>query len=97
MDFDKGECTRSNERLTVNRRIGIELKKEYSSMYSMRWEIDGTFSILEGIMGSENIWYVSNRDYDNIIGLRVVAYNLTVISNIVHILYGRQLPLFLDT
>ena len=71
-----------NDRLTVNRRIGIELRKEYSSMYSMRWEIERTFSILEGIMGSENIWYVSNRDYDNIIGLRVTAYNLMVASNI---------------
>ena len=33
-------------------------------------------------MSSENIWYVSNRDYDNIIGLREVAYNIMVISNI---------------
>ena len=51
-------------------------------MYSMRWEIERTFSILQGIMGSENIWYASNRDYDNIIGLMVIAYNLMVISNI---------------
>ncbi len=71
-----------NDRLTVNRRIGIELRKEYSSMYTMRWEIERTFSILEGIMSSENIWYVSNRDYDNIIGLIVIAYNLMIISNI---------------
>ena len=71
-----------DDRLTVNRKIGIELKKEYSSMYSMRWEIERTFSILEGIMGSMNIWYVNNRDYDNIIGLRVVGYNLIVILNI---------------
>ena len=71
-----------DERLTVNRKIGIELRNEYSSMYSMRWEIERTFSILEEIMGSENIWYVSNRDYDNIIGLKVIAYNLMVISNI---------------
>ena len=71
-----------NDRLTVNRRIGIKLKKEYSSMYSMRWEIERTFSILEGIMGSEYIWYVSNRDYDIAIGLKVIAYNLMVISNI---------------
>ena len=33
-------------------------------------------------MGSENIWYASNRDYDNIIGLNVITYNLMVISNI---------------
>ena len=71
-----------NDRLTVNRKVGIELRNEYSSMYSMRWEIERTFSILEGIMGCENIWYVSNRDYDNIIGLKAIAYNLMVISNI---------------
>ena len=29
-----------------------------------------------------HIWHVSNRDYDNIIGLKVIAYNLMVISNI---------------
>ena len=51
-------------------------------MYSMRWEIERAFSILEEIMGSENIWYASNRDYDNIIGLNVITYNLMVISNI---------------
>ncbi len=51
-------------------------------MYSMRWEIERTFSILEGIMGSENIWYANNRDYNNIIDLKVIAYNLIVILNI---------------
>ena len=66
----------------MNRRIGIELRKEYSSTYSMRWEIERTFSILGEIMGSENIWHVSNRDYDNAIALKVIAYNLMVISNI---------------
>ena len=63
----------------MNRKIGIELRNEYSSMYSMRWEIERIFSILEGIIVSENIWYVSNRDYDNIIGPKVIAYNLMVI------------------
>ena len=72
----------TNDRLTVNRKIGIALRNGYSSMYFMRWEIERTFSILDGIMGSGNIWYFSNRDYDNIIGLKVIAYNLMVISNI---------------
>ena len=71
-----------NEGLTVSRRIGIDLIKEYSSMYSMRRQIERTFSIFEGIMRSENIWNVSNRDYDNIIGLKMITYNLMVISNI---------------
>jgi transposase len=37
-------------RLSVNRRIGIDLRKEYASLYSLRWEIERTFSILEEIM-----------------------------------------------
>ena len=71
-----------NDRLTVNRRIGIELRREYSSMYSRRWKIERTFSIFEDIMGSENIWYVNNRDYDIAIELEVIVCNLMVISNI---------------
>ncbi len=51
------------ERLSVNRRIGIDLRKKYSPLYSLRWEIERTFSILEGIMDTQ-IWYVKNRDYD---------------------------------
>ena len=41
----------------------------------MRWEIERTFSILEEIMGSENIWYVSNRDYDTASDLKEIADN----------------------
>ena len=43
------------ERLSMNRKIGIELRREYSSLYSLRWEIERTFSILEEIMKAENI------------------------------------------
>jgi hypothetical protein len=50
-------------------------------MYSMRWEIERTFPILESVMGSKNIWYVNNRDYDNAIRLKVIAYNLMVMPN----------------
>lgn len=39
----------------------------------------GTFSILEEILGSENIWYVRNRNYDTAMGLKIIAYNLMVI------------------
>jgi hypothetical protein len=69
------------ERLIVNRRIGIDLRMEYSSMYSMRGEIERTFSILEELLQSENIWYIRNRNYDAAIGLKIIAYNLLVISN----------------
>jgi len=70
------------ERLSVNRRIGIDLRREYASMYSLRWEIERTFSILEEIMKTENIWYVRNRDYDTAMGLKAIAYNLMIVSNI---------------
>jgi hypothetical protein len=70
------------ERLSVNRKIGIDLRKEYASLYSLRWEIERTFSILEEIMRAENIWYNRNRSYDTAMGLKAIAYNLMVISNI---------------
>lgn len=68
-------------KLPVNRKIGIDLRKEYASMYPLRWEIERTFSILEEIMKAEYIWYTVNRDYDTAIGLKAIAYNLMVISN----------------
>jgi hypothetical protein len=70
------------ERLPMNRKIGIDLRREYSSLYSLRWEIERTFFILEEIMRAENIWYVRNRSYDTAIGLKAIAYNLMIISNI---------------
>ena len=66
----------------MNRNIGIDLRKEYSSLYSLRWEIERTFSILEEMLHCENIWYNMNRSYDHAIGFKIVAYNLKVISNI---------------
>ena len=70
------------DRLSVNLRIGINLRREYSSLYSLRWEIERKFSILEKIMRAENIWYNRNRSYDTAIGLKAIAYNLMIISNI---------------
>ncbi|MGP6207393.1 hypothetical protein ACNF42_05120 [Cuniculiplasma sp. SKW3] len=65
----------------MNRKIGIDLSKEYSSMFSLRWEIERTFSILEEILHSENIWYTLSRSYDTAIGLKIITCNLMVISN----------------
>ena len=63
----------------MNRRIGIDLRREYASLYSLRWEIERTFSILEEILRCENIWYTKNRDYGTAMGLKAIAYNLMVI------------------
>jgi hypothetical protein len=43
------------ERLQVNRKICIDLRREHASPYSLRWEIEPTFSILEEILQCENI------------------------------------------
>ena len=39
-----------NDRLLINRKIDIDLRKEYASLYSLRWEIGRTFSIFEEIL-----------------------------------------------
>ena len=70
------------ERLPVNRKIGIDLRKEYASLYSLRWEIERTFSIMEEILHCENIWYTRKRNHGTAIGLKAIAYNLMVISNV---------------
>ena len=70
------------DRLSVNREIYIDVRKEHGSIYSLRWEIERTFSILEEIMHCENIWHVRNRYHDNAVGLRILAYNQMPVSNI---------------
>ena len=40
------------DRLSYNRKLGIELRKKESSRYKLRWEIERTFSILKGIEGN---------------------------------------------
>jgi hypothetical protein len=66
----------------VNRRIGIDLRRGYSPLYSLGWEIERTFSILEEKIKTENIWYVRNRSHDTANALKAIAYNLMIISNI---------------
>lgn len=53
-----------------------------ASPYSLRWEIERTYNILEEFMKSENIWYVRNRSYDSAIGPKTIAYNHMLVSNI---------------
>lgn len=40
------------------------------------------YSVPEEIMKPENIWYNRNRNYDTTIGLKAIAYNRMVASNI---------------
>ena len=78
IDTNKRRGIRS-ERLAMNRNIGIDLRIEYSSLYSLRWEIERTFSILEEMLHCENMWYNMNRSYDHAVGFKITAYNLMVI------------------
>jgi hypothetical protein len=79
------------EKLTYNRKLGIELRKRESSRYKLRWEIERTFSILKLILGMEYIWYVRNRDYDAAIGEIIVAYNCIVMANKIAGVSGRKI------
>ena len=67
--------------LAFNRKQGIIIREREKSRYRLRWEIERTFSILEEILHCENIFYLSNRNYDVTMGERIVAYNCIVMVN----------------
>jgi len=59
------------------------MQEEETSRYSLRWEIKRTFAILEDILGYEYIWFVRNRNYDVSIGMKIVAYNIIILMNLI--------------
>lgn len=69
-----------SEWLLVNCRSCIDLWSEYSSLNYLRFEIERIFSIEKEMLQCENVWYKLNRPYDTAISLRIIAYNLMVIS-----------------
>ena len=79
------------DRLSYNRKLGIELRKKESSRYKLRWEIERTFSILKEILKMEYIWYVGNRNYDIAIGEIIVAYNCIVMADKTTGISGRKI------
>ncbi len=50
-------------------------------MYTLRWEIERTFSIMEEMLQCECVWYTKNRNYDTTMGLKAIAYNLMIVVN----------------
>ena len=78
-------------KLTCNRKLGIELRKNQSSRYKLRWEIERTFSILKDILRMEYIWYVKHRNFDIAIGEIIVAYNCIVMANKITGVQGRKI------
>lgn len=79
------------ERLSHARREGIKIRKEEASRYSMRWEIERTFAILEDILNSEYIWFVRKRNYDVSIGMKIVVYNTIILLNQIYNRPKRQI------
>ena len=79
------------DRLSYNRKLGLELRKKESSRYKLRWEIERTFSILKEILKMEYIWYVGNRNYDIAIGEIIVAYNCIVMADKITGISGRKI------
>jgi hypothetical protein len=79
------------ERLSSARKNGIEIRKMESSRYSLRWEIERTFAILEDILNCEYMWFVRNRNYDVSIGMKIVAYNIIIILNQIYSRPKRQI------
>ncbi len=80
-----------DNKLTYNRKIGISIRKNESSRYKLRWEIERTFSILKEILGMEHIWYVRNRNYDVAVGEIILAYNCIVMTNKIAGRAGRKI------
>ena len=80
-----------DSRLSHSRKEGIKIRKEEASRYSLRWEIERTFAILEYILGCEYIWFVKNRDYDVSIGMKIVSYNLIILLNQIYQRPKRQI------
>ena len=69
------------DNMAFNRKQGIIIREMDKSRYRVRWEIEKTISILKEILHFENIFYVSNRNYDFTIVERIVAYNCIVMVN----------------
>lgn len=70
-----------DENLTVNRKIGIELRKTEESRYRLMWEIENTLSIMEEIPRCEYIWYIRSGNYDVAVEMGIIVYNLVVMVN----------------
>ena len=74
----------SLEKQSQARWLGIQLRQIYAEKYKNRWEIERTINILQEYFNLEYIWYVRNRNYDAILGLAILAYNLCVMFNVLN-------------
>ncbi|BAB59345.1 TVG0209075 [Thermoplasma volcanium GSS1] len=68
------------EKLPDNSRIDINLRRKYPSLYSLKFGIERMFTILE-ISYKLSIWDVRNRSYNTAVGLKIIVYNLIIMSN----------------
>ena len=74
----------SLEKQSQARWLGIQLKQIYAEKYKNRRKIERTFNILQEYFNLEYIWYVRNRNYDAILGLAILVYNLCVMFNVLN-------------
>jgi len=69
----------------------MKIRREEVSKYSLRWEIERTFAILEDILGCEFLWHARHRNYDATIGMKIVAYNIIILMNQIYQRPKRQI------
>ena len=69
---------------------GHSIEAIYAKRYKKRWEIERTINILQEYFNLEYIWYVRNRNYDVILGLAILAYNLCVMFNVLNNRFHRK-------
>jgi transposase, IS4 family len=80
-----------DSKLSHSRREGMKIRREEASRYSLRWEIERTFAILQDILGCEFLWYARHRNYDVTIGMKIVAYNIIILINQIYQRPKRQI------
>jgi len=80
-----------DSKLSHSRREGMKIGREEAPRYSLRWEIERKFGILENILRCEFLWYARYRNYDVTIGMKIVAYNTIILINQIYQRPKRQI------
>jgi hypothetical protein len=67
----------SNERWLMK-----SIRIKYKKLYRKRWEIERINNVLESQLFMEFIFYTPHRHYNQAVGLKIMAYNIQVITNL---------------
>lgn len=71
-----------NDRLV--RWLMKSIRIRYAELYKKRWEIERINNVLESQLNMEFIFYTRNRYYEQAVGIKIFAYNIQVICNLLH-------------